>query len=108
MNAIFKKTILKATGAKEMHQVEVIQSLWSGYGSIIRYGLTGSSLQSVIVKHVRLPEEGNHPRGWNTDSSHLRKIKSYQVETSWYTKWSTATDNSCKVPKCLRAMSLTL
>ena len=106
MNAIFKKTILKATGAKEMHQVEVIQSLWSGYGSIIRYGLTGCKLKTVIVKHVRLPDAANHPRGWNTDISHLRKIKSYQVETVWYTQWSSATNNSCRIPTCYAVETL--
>ena len=55
----------------------------SGYGSIKRYNLKGSDYTSVIVKHVE-PDQGAHPRGWNTDLSHQRKLKSYQVELNWY------------------------
>jgi hypothetical protein len=106
INDFFIKSILKVTGAKGLHQIEVIQSLWSGYGKIIRFGLTGCSLKTVIVKHVRFPDSGKHPRGWNTDVSHLRKIKSYEVEAAWYTNWSTATDNSCRLPKCYAVETL--
>ena len=83
MNDHFQKIVLEATGAESLRERELIQSLWSGYGNIIRYGLTGSEMRSVVVKHVRLPDNDAHPRGWNTDLSHERKIKSYQVETAW-------------------------
>ncbi|MCM8526415.1 MAG: ecdysteroid 22-kinase family protein, partial [Lentisphaeraceae bacterium] len=79
----------------------MIQSLWSGYGKILRYGLKGSDRDSVVVKHVKLPDQGNHPRGWNTDISHQRKLKSYQVETAFYKNWSSACDENCPVPECL-------
>lgn len=101
MNNHFQNTILQATGAKELFEIGVIQSLWSGYGKIVRYGLKGSHLKSVVVKHVRLPEQGNHPRGWNTNLSHQRKLKSYQVETAWYKQWSERCDESCRIPRCL-------
>lgn len=106
MNDFFRKSILKATGAKELFQIETIQSLWSGYGSIIRFGLKGSSHSTVIVKHVKLPDSKNHPRGWNTDVSHLRKIKSYEVETAWYKKYSSKTDLDCRIPKCFAVDTL--
>ncbi|MEK9986815.1 MAG: choline kinase, partial [Opitutae bacterium] len=61
----------------------VVQRLWSDYGSIDRIGLEGTDVSSVIVKHVK-PGSGKHPRGWNTDLSRRRKLKSYQVETHWY------------------------
>jgi hypothetical protein len=51
---------------------------------IVRYGLEGSEYKSVVIKHVRLPYQSQHPRGWNTDLSHQRKIKSYHVEMAWY------------------------
>jgi hypothetical protein len=35
-----------------------------------------------VIKYVKLPDQGLHPRGWNTDRSHQRKIRSYQVETA--------------------------
>jgi Ecdysteroid kinase-like family len=97
----FQEIICKATGASELFEIEVIQSLWSGYGKIIRYELKESERKSVVVKHVKLPDQKNHPRGWNTDISHQRKIKSYQVETAWYKQWSQSCDDYCRIPHCL-------
>ena len=68
-----------------MELAEEIQELWSGYGAILRYRLTGSTCSTVIVKHVSLLDGENHSRGWNTDLGHQRKLRSYQVETAWYT-----------------------
>lgn len=101
MNKHFLETIQKAGEATGIFEIETIQNLWSGYGSIVRYGLENSSLKSVVVKHVRLPEGSSHPRGWNTDLSHERKIKSYKVETAWYKQWSHLSDEGCRIPKCL-------
>jgi len=96
-----REMIRKATGATEIYKIEVIQSLWSGYGNIIRYGLKNNDRKTVIVKHVNLPDQKHHPRGWNTDLSHQRKIKSYEVETAWYRNWSKNCDESCRIPACL-------
>lgn len=101
MNSLFINKIKEVTGAVEIFELEVIQSLWSGYGKILRYGLKDSEKASVVIKHVRLPDEGNHPRGWNTNLSHERKLKSYQVETAWYENWSSRCDESCRIPECL-------
>ena len=101
MNKHFQSVILNATGATQLFEIEIIQSLWSGYGKIVRYGLKGSLMDSVVVKHVRLPTQKHHPRGWNTDLSHQRKIKSYQVELAWYQHWSHYCDDACRVPYCL-------
>ncbi|WP_297090183.1 oxidoreductase family protein [uncultured Draconibacterium sp.] len=100
MNQHFQETILKATGAQSLSRTASIQSLWSGYGEIIRFSLEGSKMKSVVVKHVNLPEGGNHPRGWNTDLSHQRKLKSYKVETEWYKSFANSCDQNCKVPEC--------
>jgi hypothetical protein len=59
--------------------VEVVQELWSGYGQILRLRLDGDS--QVVVKHIRMSATASHPRGWNSNLSHQRKLKSYQVET---------------------------
>ena len=101
MNPHFQAIILKATGATSLFKIESIQSLWSGYGEIVRYGLEGSSFKSVVIKHVRLPDQNHHPRGWNTDLSHQRKIKSYHMEMAWYQHWSSTCSASCRVPLCL-------
>jgi hypothetical protein len=101
MDKHLESIILESTGAHELFMMGTIQSLWSGYGSIDRYGLVGSELGSVIVKHVRLPERGKHPRGWNTDKSHQRKLRSYQVESAWYRQWAQQCGDDCRIPRCL-------
>ncbi|MEJ1462306.1 MAG: phosphotransferase [Candidatus Sedimenticola sp. (ex Thyasira tokunagai)] len=101
MNSHLRDIILSATNADELFPGGTIQSLWSGYGSIDRYGLIGSKMNTVVVKHVRLPDQSRHPRGWNTDLSHQRKLHSYQVETSWYKQWAERCDNHCRIPHCL-------
>lgn len=101
MNQEFIKTILHATGANTVELVEVIQKLWSGYGIIGRYRLSGTKRQHVVVKHVQFPKSTNHPRGWNTNLSHERKLKSYQVEQAWYQSWAEQCNADCKVPDCL-------
>ena len=106
MNKIFEDAILSATGASALFEIEIIQSLWSGYGKIVRYGLKGSAFKTVVVKHVQLAIQNSHPRGWDTDLSHERKLKSYQVETAWYNNWSSLADNSCRLPKCLTLKSV--
>ncbi|MCK5829334.1 MAG: phosphotransferase [Methylococcales bacterium] len=105
MNNHFKALTLKVTGAKKLVKIETIQSLWSGYGEIVRYGLEGSDYKTVVVKHVSLPDETQHPRGWNTDLSHQRKIKSYHVEMAWYQQWSQQCSTMCQVPHCLAVES---
>lgn len=74
-------------GASEVLAGAVLQSLWSGYGEIKRYALRGTSVSSVVVKHICPPdsaEQSVHSRGWNSQRSHQRKLKSYQVEVHWY------------------------
>ena len=95
--------ILEITGAEKLTYIGTVQSLWSGYGSIERIGLEDANYSSVIVKHVQ-PESGSHPRGWNTDLSHQRKLKSYEVETNWYKNPITNNIiNFARIPKCLGA-----
>ena len=93
--------ILKGAGASEITSIDSIQSLWSGYGEILRVHLKGGDYPSVVVKHIQLPEEVAHPRGWNTDLSHQRKLTSYQVESTWYQQYATHCDSRCSVPQCL-------
>ncbi len=88
----------EASSAKLAHH---IQSLWSGYGTIDRYALEGSSYSSVVVKHINPPDVTHHPRGWNTDLGHQRKIKSYQVEVAWYKDYADRCTPECRIPKCL-------
>ena len=95
-----EQLILEVTEAQSLFPLGVVQSLWSGYGSIERIGLEGARVPSVIVKHVQ-PATGNHPRGWNTDLSHQRKLKSYQVERYWYENQGAQSVNGlARIPNC--------
>ncbi|MGB0887829.1 MAG: oxidoreductase family protein [Vicingaceae bacterium] len=105
MNNI-KDFILRLTNASNCEEVELIQSLWSGYGKISRYKLTGSSFDKVIVKNIIFPNNTNHPRGWNTSNSHNRKVKSYQVETAFYEKYNAFCGGNCRTPKLLGSTSI--
>ena len=96
----FHHVILNTTQAHSLFEIETIQSLWSGYGKIIRYGLDHSEIKTVVVKHIKLPTKNKHPRGWNTDLSHQRKLKSYQIETAWYQHWNNHCSDACKTPEC--------
>lgn len=98
MNNHFKSIILQSTGASSLFEKEIIQELWSGYGKIIRVALENASIESVVVKHVQLPRNNHHPRGWNTDIGHQRKLKSYEVETAWYKLYSK--HSMARLPKC--------
>ena len=92
-------SILTATEASRIIKTERIQELWSGYGEILRCTLEGGDQDTVVVKHVQLPQAANHPRGWNTDRSHQRKLKSYHVEINWYADLASQCDDNCRVPR---------
>lgn len=99
MNKHFKSVILQSTQATSLSEKEVIQALWSGYGKILRIELEAAAVKTVVVKHVQLPQKHQHPRGWNTDIGHQRKLKSYQVETTWYANYSS--HSAARLPQCL-------
>lgn len=84
--------ICDLTGATSAHRKGRVQSLWSGYGEIVRIRLRGADVPSVIVKHIAPPREAAHPVGWATDRSHQRKLRSYEVERHWYAQWSPGCD----------------
>ncbi|MDQ6989441.1 MAG: phosphotransferase [Mariprofundaceae bacterium] len=105
-NTSLQHLIQQSTGATSMERGQRIQSLWSGYGEVVRYQLQGCAMPSVIIKHIQFPEQQQHPRGWNTDLSHARKVQSYAVETAWYQQYSAQCSALCRVPKCYAATQL--
>jgi hypothetical protein len=101
MHTELENLVLKTTGATAIKRSTVLQSLWSDYGEIVRLELDKAPFRSVILKHIKLPETGSHPRGWNTTLSHQRKMRSYQIEAAWYQHYARQCDNRCAVPECL-------
>lgn len=79
------------TGARAARVGAEVQSLWSGYGAVVRVHLQGASVPSVVVKRVDPP--AGRGRG------HERKLRSYAVEAHWYGHWSRRC--ACRVPACL-------
>lgn len=96
MNKSFEKIILKSTHSRELYEIEEVQDLWGGYGKILRYGLSGSNLKSVVVKNVCLPKSTAKSRGG--DISYQRKLKSYKVEMAFYENYSSKCGDNCRVP----------
>ena len=101
MQHIFRDFLLDLTNASECEEIEHIQTLWSGYGTISRYRIINGTVDTVVVKCIELQTPDTHPRGWNTNIGHQRKLRSYEVETYWYQFWSERCDDVCKIPKCI-------
>lgn len=99
MNDYFKGVVLESTGATAIREQELIQELWSGYGKILRIITDGTDTGSIIVKHIQTEKASQHPRGWNSDIGHQRKLRSYEVETHWYEQYSSL--SKARVPRCL-------
>ncbi len=99
MNEI-EQEIATVTGASGVSRDAVLQELWSGYGEIVRYSLSGCALPSVVVKQIKLPAEVAHPRGWGSDRGHARKLRSYEVETAWYSHFAADCGDEARVARC--------
>lgn len=94
--------VAQVTGATSARRTERIQSLWSGYGEIVRVALTGADVETVVVKSVQPPAR---LRGAKKDASHARKCRSYDVETAWYRTFASRCDDTCRVPRLVGAQS---
>lgn len=79
--------------------VAPVQSLWSGYGQIVRMHVRSG--RSVIVKCVRPPSVSRHPRGHDTGRSHERKLRSYQVEQTFYEEFAPHCGGASRLPGVL-------
>lgn len=75
VNKEIELCLLKTFSVQKAEEIEVVQSLWSGYGKISRWKLIGADIKSVIVKKIQAPTQQEHPKGWNTNFSHRRKMK---------------------------------
>lgn len=91
-----ERAVLRATGARAMNLGERIQSLWSGYGEIRRVELIGGPVDSLIVKYAAPPNPV--PRSTAGARSHRRKVRSYQVECSFYRAYAARCGAVCRVP----------
>ncbi|MGY5452747.1 phosphotransferase [Agarivorans sp. MS3-6] len=87
--------------ATQLEHCHLIQTLWGGYGELLRIHFNQAIHPSLIVKSISYPREADHPRGWNTPLSHQRKVHSYQVESAWYQHYAKHCDKRCPVPSLI-------
>jgi hypothetical protein len=102
----------------KLSDVEIIQTLWSGYGVCFRALLSksgdSSQLQDItnhekaskgplriVAKCASPPNERHHPRGWNGRKGHVRKLASFAFEVDFYRHLQPLTTDHCKVPQCI-------
>jgi hypothetical protein len=93
----------EATGAREVELGARIQSLWGGYGEILRVELEGCAAQSAILKYVAPPALASESRDARVQRSHRRKLRSYEVELAFYERYAARGVESCRVPHAYRA-----
>lgn len=102
----WEQLIIEQTEATGVERGDSIQSLWSGFGEIFRVHLQPAELGTLIVKHISPGAAGSHPRGWGTDRSTQRKLRSYEVESHWYADWGPQLQGfDCRIPKCFGVAS---
>lgn len=80
-------------GASSVRSRDRIQSVWSGFGELVRCDLVGCDRQSVVVKHVRPPK--------GSGRSHERKLRSYDIEQHWYQTYGPRCSAACRIADCL-------
>lgn len=81
---------------------ERVQSLWSGYGELVRLHLDAAPAPSVIVKWVEPPppDRSRHPRGWSGRTSHERKLASYEHERRFYVDYASPPAAGHRTARC--------
>jgi hypothetical protein len=88
---------LLAENGLHLQYLQVIQSLWAGYGQICR--VTDQQGQSYVLKLI------TPPRTKANDEGHTRKILSYQVEQYFYSHLASQLPPSIPVAKCLGSIN---
>lgn len=72
-------------------RVEHVQTLWSGYGEIVRAVMDGD-VRTAIVKHVR-------PPAVRSSVGDARKRRSYEIELAFYREYAPMLDERCRVAR---------
>ena len=94
--------VQRVTGASRVERAGRIQSLWGGYGELLRFRLEGTARATVVVKWARPPAERR--RGEREPPvSHERKCRSYDAETAFYRALAPRCDDTCRVAQLLGA-----
>ncbi|CAN5787249.1 DUF1679 domain-containing protein [soil metagenome] len=79
--------------ARSARTVARIQSLWRGYGEIVRVAFEDGLASTAIVKRV------SPPSGEANTASDVRKRRSYDVEHAFYERYSARCTDACRVAR---------
>lgn len=85
------------TGQAVVGPPTLVQELWSGFGRLERVALKSTT---VVLKSVE-PGLAGHPRGWSGGRSHARKLRSYEVERTFYANFAGRLGDAARVPRHL-------
>ena len=102
-----KQFLFQQVNASAIVTVKTLQSVWGGHGQLLRLWTDSPDHPSVVLKNIQIDDAANHPRGWNTQTSIARKIKSYQIECNWYEHYANHCPTDCRIPHSLGVLRRT-
>ncbi|MFO0662839.1 MAG: aminoglycoside phosphotransferase family protein [Polyangiaceae bacterium] len=90
--------VKEVTGTAHAEFGRKIQSLWGGYGELLRVEVAGPSgtPTSVVVKWAKPPQRSASP---DEEVSRARKCRSYEVEAAFYRTYAPQCDDACRTAK---------
>lgn len=89
--------VARVAGGGKARRGTRLQSLWDGYGEILRVAIDGGEVESVIVKIVKPPARAK------SGASDARKRRSYEVERVFYERFAPRCSEACRVPRLFGA-----
>lgn len=103
-----RQRICELTGASSCKPGRVIQQLWSGYGQIQKVQFSGPQplglTERCVIKFVDVVfSRPKHPRDWDGNASHARKVASYVNERNFYRRLAGECNALCRVPNFIAA-----
>ncbi|MBE1286414.1 MAG: phosphotransferase [Alteromonadaceae bacterium] len=86
----------------QIRDINIVQSLWSGYGAIVRFVQNDTPIIAKLVNTQAMP---HHPRGWAGQTSHERKLSSFINEQTFYQSHASDLQDVAAVPQWLDTMN---
>lgn len=90
--------VLEQSGARGILEAQPLQELWRGYGELLRLRLEGGHAERLILKRVSPPGPSS--------SVDRRKLRSYEIEQSFYLSLAADLEGCCRLARCYGATSL--
>lgn len=84
--------------SSHIQNIQIVQSLWSGYGAIVRFVQNDTPIIAKLVNTQAMP---HHPRGWAGQTSHERKLSSFINEQTFYQSHASDLQDVAAVPQWL-------